>query len=86
MYTRDDKQQNRGWMYNHASYCDNILLHGLVGIRSSMDQTEVIINPLVPYGSLKWFAADGVSYHNSTLTIFWDEDGSKYNKGAGFQV
>jgi hypothetical protein len=84
-YADNSPQKNRGWMYNHATYCDNIL-HGLVGIRSSLDTDFVVVHPLVPEAGLRWFAADGVSYHSANLTIFWDADGTRYNKGAGLHV
>ena len=85
LYTHDDKAKNRGWMYNHATYCDNVM-HGLVGIRSSLDREVVTVHPLVPDEALQWFAADAVSYHDRHLTVFWDAEGSRYGKGAGLHV
>ena len=85
LYAHDDKKKNRGWMYNHATYCDNII-HGLVGIRSSLDTDVVTVQPLVPEGALSWFALDALSYHAVHLTVFWDAEGSRYGKGAGLHV
>lgn len=85
LYSQNSTLKNRGWMYNHATYCDNVL-HGLVGIRTSLDPASVVVNPLVPDRAMQWFAADGVSYHRSILTVFWDEDGSRYGRGKGLHV
>ena len=43
----------------------------------------VEIWPLLPDGTWDWFCLDGVKYHGRMLTIIWDEDGTRYQRGAG---
>jgi hypothetical protein len=50
-----------------------------------MNNTLTII-PLLPDGYWDWFCLDNVKYHNKILTIIWDKDGTKYNKGKGFSI
>lgn len=74
----------RGKDYNHSSFCD-LIISDLMGIRPSMDD-QLIIDPLIPCNYWDWFCLDRVKYHNKILTIVWDRDGSKYQRGKGFSV
>ncbi|MES2848442.1 MAG: discoidin domain-containing protein [Bacteroidota bacterium] len=69
--------------YNHSSY-NNIIITGLCGIQPSGSDT-LDINPLIDT-SIKYFCLDDVQYHGHDLTVIYDKDGSKYNKGKGFSV
>ncbi|WP_187774943.1 MGH1-like glycoside hydrolase domain-containing protein [Pedobacter sp. BS3] len=70
--------------YNHSEFCD-IIISDLMGIQPSMNN-EIIIDPLVPNNYWNWFCLDRVNYHNKTISIVWDKDGSKYKLGKGFSV
>jgi len=69
--------------YNHSSY-NNLVITGLCGIRPSADDT-LDINPLLD-NSIQYFCLDDVQYHGHSLTIVYDKDGKKYNKGKGLTV
>jgi hypothetical protein len=73
----------RGIYYNHSTYND-IIITGLVGLRPSLDHT-LTINPLIP-DSWDWFCLDNLLYKRHLLTILWDRDGTRYNKGIGLQI
>jgi hypothetical protein len=45
-----------------------------------------VVNPLLPEGTWDWFCLDRVPYHGHELTVIWDRNGKKYNRGAGFQL
>ncbi|MEQ8241081.1 MAG: glycoside hydrolase [Cyclobacteriaceae bacterium] len=76
--------QERSRYYNHSTFND-LIITGLVGLRPRADNV-VEVNPLVPAGKWSWFALDNVKYQGRILTIIWDDDGSKYGKGAGLQI
>ncbi|OHB54943.1 MAG: hypothetical protein A2173_03405 [Planctomycetes bacterium RBG_13_44_8b] len=74
----------RSSYYNHSTFCD-LVITGLVGLCPGPEDT-VIVNPLVPAGTWKWFALDNVYYHGKKVTILYDETGEKYNRGQGLSV
>lgn len=74
----------RSYYYNHSTYAD-LLITGLVGLRPRADDT-IEVAPLLPVGTMDWFALDGVRYHGREVTILWDQDGKHYGRGAGFQL
>jgi hypothetical protein len=76
--------EERGKDYNHSTFCD-LVITGLVGIRPRHDN-KLVVNPLLPEGTWDWFCLDRVPYHGHELTVIWDRDGKKYNRGAGFQL
>jgi hypothetical protein len=76
--------EERGKDYNHSTFCD-LVITGLVGIRPRHDN-KLVINPLLPEGTWDWFCLDRVPYHGHELTVIWDREGKKYNRGAGFQL
>ena len=61
------------------------MINDLVGLRPRPDD-RVEVNPLVPPQAWPWFCLDGVPYHGHTLTILWDRDGTRYNRGRGLSV
>jgi len=81
---RGNKPEERGKDYNHSAFCD-FIISDLVGVRPSMNNF-LTIHPLVPDSYWDWFCLDNVKYHNKILTIIWDKDGTKYNKGKGFSI
>jgi hypothetical protein len=50
-----------GYWYNHATFND-IVLSGVVGLQPSLTGA-LTVNPLVPAGTLDYFAVDGVLMH-----------------------
>ena len=76
--------KERGKDYNHSSFCD-LVISDLIGVQPSMTN-RLTIDPLVPSKLWDWFCLDHVKYHNKILTIVWDLNGSKYQKGKGFSV
>ncbi|UCG46569.1 MAG: hypothetical protein JSU94_13805 [Phycisphaerales bacterium] len=75
---------DRSRYYNHSTFCD-LVIAGLVGLVPREDNT-VIVDPLIPADAWDWFCLDSVPYHGRTLTILWDRDGRKYEKGKGLRV
>lgn len=76
--------QERSRYYNHSTFCD-LIITGLVGLRPRADNI-IEINPLVPENRWDWFCLDNILYHGNILTIFWDKDGTRYNRGKGFHL
>ncbi len=76
--------QERSRYYNHSTF-DDLMITGMIGLRPRSDD-KIEVNPLVPENKWNWFCLDNLKYKNHILTIFWDKDGSKYKKGAGFHV
>jgi hypothetical protein len=81
-WLKGDEERSR--YYNHSTFND-LIITGLVGLRPRTDNT-IEVQPLVPAGKWNWFCLDNVKYHNVFVTIIWDIDGKKYNKGKGFSV
>ncbi len=84
LYRNNDKNKDRGRDYNHSTFAD-LVITGLVGLRPRID-SKVEVNPLVPEGTLTYFALTGVPYHGATLDVVYDQTGSRYHKGAGLHV
>lgn len=74
----------RSSYYNHSGFCD-LVISDLVGLRPRPDNV-LEIAPLIPKGQWAWFCLDKVDYHGRSLTILWDEKGTKYHKGKGFFI
>jgi hypothetical protein len=81
-WLKGDEERSR--YYNHSTFND-LIITGLVGVRPRADDT-VEVRPLLPTNKWKWFCLDNVWYHGKTITIIWDEDGTKYKKGKGFSI
>jgi hypothetical protein len=75
---------DRSRFYNHSTFAD-LVIAGVVGLCPNADNV-VQISPLLPLGTWKWFCLDGVKYHGHTLTIIWDQDGTRYHHGQGLMV
>ena len=76
--------QERSRYYNHSTWND-LVITGLCGLRPRADQT-LEVNPLLPADKWSYFCLDNVPYHGHTLTIVWDQDGSRYHQGKGLKV
>ena len=74
---------NHSEHYFHSSFND-LIITGLIGLRTR-DDDLLQLHPLAP-PAWDYFALDQIPYRGLLLTIFWDRDGSRYHRGAGFQV
>jgi len=77
-------RQERSRYYNHSTFAD-LLITGVIGLRPRADEV-LELHPLLPAETWNWFCLDGVKYHGRTLMILWDQDGSRYRRGAGLVV
>jgi hypothetical protein len=77
-------KDGRSRYYNHSTFAD-LVISGVIGLVPRADNV-VEIFPLLPENVWNYFCLDGVNYHGHTLTIFWDKDGTKYNRGQGLVV
>ena len=79
----------RSHHYNHSDYND-LIISGLVGLRPRADNI-LEINPLIPTdphstNDIEYFCVENVPYHGQLVTIVYDRDGRRYDKGAGLSV
>ena len=49
-------------------------------------ENKITINPLLPEGVWDYFMLDNLLYKGQELTIVYDADGKRYNKGKGIKV
>lgn len=77
-------KEGRSRYYNHSTFAD-LVITGVVGLVPRADNV-VEIFPLLPDETWNYFCLDGVNYHGHVLTIIWDQDGSRYHRGAGLVV
>ncbi|HEU0038946.1 MAG TPA: glycosyl hydrolase family 65 protein, partial [Verrucomicrobiae bacterium] len=77
-------KNGRSRYYNHSTFAD-LLITGVVGLRPRADDT-VEVFPLLPDGTWDWFCLDGVRYHGHMVTVIWDKDGTRYQRGMGLRV
>jgi hypothetical protein len=76
--------QERSRYYNHSTFAD-LIITGLVGLRPRPDSV-LEVHPLIPQAKWDWFCLDNLLYHGKIITIVWDKDGTKFNRGKGFSV
>ena len=69
--------------YFHSGYVD-LIITGLMGLQPQSDDT-LVLKPLVP-ATWGYFLLDNLRYHGHDITILWDRDGTKYQRGSGYQV
>lgn len=78
---------NHSEHYNHSTYND-LIITGLIGLRPRADNV-LEVSPLVPTqgpNSWKYFCLEDVLYHRHLVTILYDQDGTRYKQGTGFQL
>ncbi len=73
----------RGKDYNHSFFAE-LVIRDIVGVMPDGSR-KVAIDPLAP-DAWKFFAIDGVRILNRSISVLWDADGSRYNRGRGFAV
>lgn len=81
-WLKGDEERSR--YYNHSTFND-LVITGLVGLRPRADEV-LEVNPMLPDDTWDWFCLDNVHYKGNVITVIWDKDGSKYNRGRGLQV
>jgi hypothetical protein len=77
-----DRERSR--YYNHSTFAD-LVISGLVGLRPQADGS-IVIHPLVPKDTWRYFCLDNVYYHGHNICIIWDKDGQRYHQGTGFML
>ena len=77
-------RNERSRHYNHSTFAD-LLISGVIGLRPRADDV-IEVDPLLPEGTWDWFALDGIHYHGQRLTILWDRNGQRYQRGRGLSV
>jgi hypothetical protein len=75
---------DRSRYYNHSTFCD-LVITGLVGL-VPQEGNKLVVDPLLPDDAWDWFCLDNVLYHGRILTVVWDRNGDKYQKGRGLRV
>jgi len=79
----------RSHHYFHSTYID-LVLSGLIGIRPRADNI-MEVDPLIPTHPgaeqrIRYFALQGLAYHHHDISVFYDEDGSRYHIGSGLSI
>ena len=72
----------RGKDYNHSTFID-LVLRGLIGI--DITAQTLSVKPRV-IGKWKWFKIENLCYKNRMYNIYYDEEGTKYDKGKGLII
>ena len=72
----------RGKDYNHSTFID-LVIRGLIGVDENAD--TLTVKPRIK-GIWKWFKLDNLTFKNKTYTVYYDENGTKYNKGVGVTI
>ena len=70
---------DRGKDYNHSTFIDCVL-RGLCGVKVGAEELQV--EPKIK-GIWKWFKIENLTYNRKSYTVYYDEDGSVFNKGCG---
>ncbi len=78
-----NQPRERGKDYNHSTFCD-LVISGICGIRPQPE--GFFVQPLVTPLQARYFCLDRVRLQGHDLTVFYDEDGQRYGRGAGMQV
>ena len=74
----------RSRYYNHSCFAD-LVISDLIGLKPREDNI-LELYPLIPKSKWDWFYLDNVLYHGKKLSIMWDKNGNKYNKGKGLRI
>ena len=77
-YKPAQDDEDRSVDYNHSTFAD-LIIEGLVGLRAAFGKL-FSVNPLAV--GLEYFALDNLHYHNHSVTVAWDEHGSRGYKGC----
>ncbi|MBO7187439.1 MAG: hypothetical protein J6V68_03485 [Clostridia bacterium] len=75
----DIKFEERGKDYNHSSFID-LVIRGLCGV--NINSTELDVKPKIK-GIWKWFKLENLPFKKGIYDVYYDEDGTVFNKGKG---
>lgn len=78
-WRKDKGGYERGKDYNHSSFCD-LVLRCLIGIDDTAE--TLTVKPTIK-GIWKWFKIENLTFHKKTYNIYYDEDGTIFNRGKG---
>ena len=78
---RPDK--DRGHDYNHSTFCD-LVISGLAGIR--ICENTISVSPLFCEDDISYFCIDGVKIKNSFISVVWDKNGERFEKGLNLYI
>ena len=81
--TPERPDKDRGHDYNHSTFCD-LVISGLAGVK--VTDEKLIVSPLFGENDMSFFCADGIKIKSSYLTVAWDKNGSKYDKGLNIYI
>ncbi len=73
----------RGKDYNHSFFAE-LILRDIAGIMPQCSR-QLKISPLAPDG-WKHYAVEDVKIQGKSISVIWDSDGTRYNRGKGFFV
>lgn len=73
----------RGKDYNHSFFAE-LILRDIAGIMPQCSR-QLKISPLAPDG-WKYYAVEDVKIQGKSISVIWDSDGTRYNRGKGFFV
>ena len=76
-------RNNHSENYFHSGFVD-LVITGLLGLQPQRGDA-LVLKPLVP-DTWDYFILDNLRYHGRDITVIWDRDGTKYDRGTGFQV
>jgi len=74
---------NHSEHYFHSSFND-LVITGLVGL-SPRDDDTIEVKPLAP-AEWAYFALDNLQYKGQVVSILWDRDGTRYQRGKGLRL
>lgn len=72
----------RGKDYNHSTFID-LVIRGLIGVDIFSD--ELTVRPNIT-GIWKYFSVENLTCRGRTYNIYYDEDGTRFNKGKGIII
>eukprot|EP00756_Hemistasia_phaeocysticola_P050982 Hpha_TRINITY_DN26164_c0_g1::TRINITY_DN26164_c0_g1_i1::g.155312::m.155312 len=84
MYSSNNSNRDMGDDYNHSTFMD-LVLSALFGIRAGEVGAWLAVNPLIS-PTTRYFAVDHVKYRGRVVSVVWDVDGTRYNKGTGLSI
>jgi len=75
----------RSRYYNHSTFCD-LVISGLVGLQIGPINDQISVHSLLPPDAWDWFCLANIPARGRALTVIWDRNGTKYNRGAGLTL
>ncbi len=83
-WNEDKGGYERGKDYNHSAFCD-LVIRGICGLQPTEDN-QIVVDPLISKEGWTYFLLEDLPYKKHKLTIGYDKDGSRYQKGKGLWI